>query len=105
MDNFKNDCEVVTFLDKYMCHSCDKELYGYWQAFVGTLIINGVEKGSQKLFTNKEFSGSFKLYRNCIWKNQVIHPIKKVLWYIATYNYDVAFTIFKIGKKMKVFLH
>ena len=101
--DIENDYKLISILYSYLCESCDEELYHMWQSCAGGLIAGTLE-APKRFFSNDEYAKKYRKYRNCIWKNQAYPTRKKVFLYIATYNYRIAYGLFKTGKRIKSFL-
>lgn len=95
-----NDYKVISILYSHLCKSGDPDLYKIWQARVCEY-MTGTLDAPIRYFSNREYAQRYRKYRNCIWKNKFISTLKKKLLYLATYNYRLAFFIYKASKKIK----
>lgn len=101
--DIENGYEVIGILASHLCESGDKELYHIWQGSIAGSMI-GTLKASERYFTNKEYTEKYKRYRGGIWKNKSWSMGNKILLFCATYNYHIAYTLYKMGLGIKQFL-
>ena len=97
------DLIAISFLHRHLCGSGDTELFKFWQAYVPLFMIETLKTPS-RIFSNKEYAKRYRQYRDCIFKNPFISSWKKRLLFCATYNYSLAFTLYKAGRKLKTYL-
>lgn len=88
---------------QYMGNSNDAELIRFWQAGVPCYMMLPLDS-PKRVYTNKEFACRYRQYRKCIGKDRFLPNIKKVFLYISTYNYRLAFFLYKRVKKLKIHL-
>lgn len=98
--DIENDYTVISILYSCLCDSNDMEMHRIWQACVTGFMVSTLE-APERYYTNKEYTERYRKYRNCIGKNLEFSKSKKALLYVATYNYWMAFTIFKAGKQLR----
>lgn len=101
--DIENDYEIISILYTHLCKNGDKELFHIWQSCIAGFMIGPLES-PERYLTNKEFSEKYWKYRNCIWKNLACSTNKKVILYCATYNYYIAYMLYKVGKRIKTSL-
>lgn len=99
----EKDRNAINILHRHLCASNDADLYRCWQAYISLFLIETL-KGPKKIFSNQEYASLYRKYRNCIWKNRIYSRGKKILLYIATYNYSIAFALGQSSKQLKAFL-
>ena len=101
--DIENDYAVIGILASHLCESGDKDLYHIWQGSIAGLMI-GTLKASERYFSNKEYTAKYKRYRGDIWKSAAWSMENKILLFCATYNYYIAYTLYKMGLGIKQFL-
>lgn len=94
---------IIKILYHHLCESDDSELYRYWQAGVPLFMMLAIDSKC-KIYTNKEYKQRYRQYRGCIWKDRYYSSEKKILLYLATYNYSIAFALFQSGKRLRAFV-
>ena len=96
-EDAEKDLKAIRILHKYLIRADDAELVSFWQSCVANFMI-GTLNADRRVFTNKVYLEKYRQYRDCIWKNRCLSPIKKMMLYCATYNYFVAFNLYKFLK-------
>lgn len=100
--DIENDYKLISILYSHLGESCDEEIYHMWQSCTCGLMANTLES-PKRFFSNNEYAKKYRKYRNCVWKNKAYPTRKKILLYYATYNYLIAFTLYKAGKRLITF--
>lgn len=95
---------AIPIFHYYLCESGDAQLLRCWKASLPIFMMLALDAPS-KIYTDKEYSERYRRYRNCIGKDRFFPFWKKILLYIATFNYSTAFFLYKTGKQIKSRLH
>lgn len=99
----EKDLKAISILHHYLECSEESSFFSYWQSAVPIFMLGTLE-ANQKVFSNKEYTKRYWQYRDCIFKNHCLSSWKKRLLFCATYNYSLAFALYKAGQKLKAFL-